>query len=79
VAIIILTPLGVRRTNEKSYNHLPTLFGAPVGGWLAINPTSAPIAVGVTAPTEQEAREKFGSAFRRWLEILDTEMKEAAN
>lgn len=57
----------------------PDLVQRACGGWLAISPISSPIAVGVTAPTAQEAREKFGSVFRRWLEILDTEMKEAAN
>jgi hypothetical protein len=30
-------------------------------------------------PTDDEAREKFRSVFSRWIEILATEMKEAAN
>ena len=59
----------------------PDLIRRTGGGWLAVAPKGAEIAVGVTAPTEVEAVEKFRSVFCRWLEILASgaEMKEAAN
>ena len=50
----------------------PYLIRRTGGGWLAIAPKEAKIAIGVAAPTEDEAKEKFRSVFRRWLEILAT-------
>lgn len=57
----------------------PNLIRRTGGGWLAVAPTEAIISIGVTAATEEEARAKFGSVYSRWIEILETGNKEAAN
>ncbi len=51
----------------------PDMIRRTGGGWLAVAPKGAVLTIGVTAPTEEEAREKFCSVFRRWLEILSSE------
>ena len=53
----------------------PDLVRRTGGGWLAIAPKDAIITIGVTAATEDEAREKFRSVLRRWLEILNSGSK----
>jgi hypothetical protein len=53
----------------------PDLIRRTGGGWLAVAPTGAFLSLGVTAPTEELAREKFRSVFKRWVEILETEPK----
>jgi hypothetical protein len=49
----------------------PNLTRRAGGGWLAVAPKGAFLRVGVTATTEEEAREKFRSTVHRWLEILE--------
>lgn len=49
----------------------PNLIKRFGGGWLAISPKGAFLSIGVTAKTEEEAREKFGSSYKDWLEILE--------
>jgi hypothetical protein len=49
---------------------LPDLIRRTGGGWLAISPKWAPIAIGVTADTDSNAVEKFRSVYSRWEEIL---------
>jgi hypothetical protein len=49
----------------------PKLRRRTCGGWIAVCPSKAGLTLGVTAPTEREAVEKFGFAFRRWLEIIE--------
>jgi hypothetical protein len=63
--------LSVENANEIS----PDLIRRTRGGWLAVAPSGALLSVGVTAPTEELAREKFRSVFKRWVEILETEPK----
>lgn len=41
------------------------------GGWLAITPLTAPVRVGVLAPTEDEARKALRVALDRWAAILN--------
>jgi len=48
----------------------PVLIRRACGGWLAKSPRGACFSMGVTAATEEEAREKFSYAFQRWLEII---------
>jgi hypothetical protein len=48
----------------------PDLIRRSGGDWLAASPSGAYFSMGVTAPTEAEAREKFGYVFTRWLEII---------
>jgi hypothetical protein len=49
---------------------VPDLMRRSCGGWLAVAPNGAKFSIGVTAATAEEAREKFCSVVRRWLEIL---------
>jgi hypothetical protein len=54
----------------------PNLIRRTCGGWLAVSPGGADFSVGVTASTEEEAREKFRFTYSRWLEIIrDTKKK----
>jgi len=48
----------------------PDLIRRDCGGWLAVSPFNSGLSIGVTAPTEIEAIDKFRSAFTRWLEII---------
>jgi hypothetical protein len=48
----------------------PHLIRRTCGGWLAITPKGSALSVGVTAPTEREAKEKFCYVLARWLEII---------
>jgi hypothetical protein len=41
------------------------------GGYLAISTSSDGPKIGVTADTEEEARERLSATLKRWLEILD--------
>lgn len=56
--------------SERIAEIRPDMIRRRCGGWLAVAPDGACFSMGVTAPTEEEAREKFGSAFGRWLEII---------
>jgi hypothetical protein len=60
---------------ENSGEIAPDLIRRTRGGWLAVAPTGAFLSLGVTAPTEELAREKFRTVFKRWVEILETESK----
>lgn len=48
----------------------PKLRRRMCGGWLATCPTGAGFSFGVTASTEQEARDLFRFEFSLWLSIL---------
>ena len=48
----------------------PKMARRECGGWLATAPRWSPFRIGVTAPTEAEAREAFSRAVVRWGEIL---------
>ncbi len=47
------------------------------GGWLAVSPTGQSLQIGVTAPTKDEAREKFSHSLTRWMKILTAENRMA--
>ncbi len=47
------------------------------GGWLAVSPDSMALQIGVTAPTEDEAREKFSHSLTQWMKILTAENRMA--
>lgn len=57
----------------------PDLIRRTGGGWLAVAPSEAVFSIGVTAPTQEEAAAKFCSVYRRWIEILRANAKEAAH
>jgi hypothetical protein len=44
-----------------------------------VAPEEAFLSIGVTAPTQEEATEKFCSVYKRWIEILAIDKEEAAN
>ena len=50
----------------------PNLIKRFGGGWLAISPKGDFLSIGVTAKTEEEARQKFGLAYKKWVEILES-------
>lgn len=54
----------------------PRLLPRECGGWLAVSPVWARFSLGVVAPTEQEAREKFDSVFKHWVSMLDDTVQE---
>src|ERR1700684_3222598 len=62
---------------------IETLERALGGDWFAVTPAGSRLTVVVTAPSEEEVREKFSWTIRRWIEILASDgwpaMKEAAN
>jgi hypothetical protein len=53
----------------------PDLVRRTCGGWLAVAPKEVGVTIGVTAPSPEQAREKYRLVLGRWIEIL----KEAAN
>ena len=60
-------------SDGKSVNHIaPRLIERRCGGWLAVSNSTAPLKIGVTADTEEQAREAFGQAVREWEAILRT-------
>jgi hypothetical protein len=54
----------------------PDIMRRSCGGWLAVAPAGGQFSIGVTAPTAEEARERFRTVVRRWIEILATEQQE---
>lgn len=55
-------------TNHVSIR--PELVPRQSGGWLAVSPRFATIMIGVTAASEDEARELFAATYAQWLGIL---------
>ncbi len=49
----------------------PDMIRRTGGGWLAVARKGALLTIGVTAPTEDEAYQKFCSVYKRWIEILE--------
>ena len=49
----------------------PQIIQRHCGGYLALSTSAQAPRIGVTADTEDEAKEKFHRAFTRWMEILD--------
>ena len=45
----------------------PDLVRRTTGGWLAVAPKGAKFPIGVTAPTAEEAQERFRSSYSSWL------------
>lgn len=48
----------------------PRVIQRSCGGWLATSPSNMNLQIGVTAPTESEALNKFVQTLDRWREIL---------
>lgn len=51
----------------------PELSKRRSGGWIAVSGQGAPIKIGVTASTEEEARASFNQAVGEWEAILNSE------
>lgn len=54
----------------------PRLIRRRVGGWLAVAPEGCAIRLGVTAETEEGAREKFSRSLIEVAEALAAERRE---
>lgn len=50
--------------------HKPRLRRRDCGGWLAVSEPDDDLRIGVTGPTEVEARKRFGHAVEAWLRLL---------
>ena len=60
--------------SQKSDDDIrPDLVRRTTGGWLAVAPKGAKFPIGVTAPTAEEAKERFRSAYEGWLLLLTPE------
>lgn len=57
-------------TTERIGDIRPNLIRRASGGWLAIAPKGLALTIGVTASSEDGAREKFRSVYNRLIEIL---------
>ncbi len=57
----------------------PQLIRRENGGWLAVTPIDAPVPIGVTAWSADEARNQFVRALREWAALLDTQTQDATN
>lgn len=49
----------------------PRIIQRSNGEWLAVAPKSARFSIGVTAPTQDQAGEKFRSVYNEWVSLLD--------
>jgi hypothetical protein len=49
---------------------IPTLIKRDCGGWLATAHVKGGFTIGVTGPSEPEARTAFAKALRRWQDCL---------
>jgi hypothetical protein len=58
---------------ENAAEIQPHLMRRTCGGWLAVAPSAALFQIGVTALTENEAREKFRFEYGRWVELFKKE------
>lgn len=52
-------------------NIRPITMARECGGWLAVTPPDAAIRIGVSAATENEARQALATALDRWAAILN--------
>jgi hypothetical protein len=57
----------------KSMQMVPEISKRRCGGWIAVSGREAPLKIGVTANTEEEARAPFNQAVIEWEEILNSE------
>jgi hypothetical protein len=57
--------------DEEAAKIRPDIIKRTCGGWLAVSPRRARFRIGVTAATEDEAKENFRFAFGRWLELAE--------
>jgi hypothetical protein len=52
----------------------PRIIHRHCGGYLALSTSSQAPKIGVTANTEEEAKEKLNATLDRWYEILDASL-----
>jgi hypothetical protein len=60
-------------SRKSDYDIQPDLVRRTTGGWLAVAPKGAKFPIGVTAPTAEEAQERFRSSYNSWLLLLESE------
>jgi len=51
----------------------PRMIRRQNGEWLAVAPKNARFSIGVTAPTEEEAQDKFRRVYGEWVSLLERE------
>ena len=51
----------------------PVIIKRDCGGWIATSPKRAILTIGVTGATEEDAREKFSEALKKWAEACAAE------
>lgn len=56
-----------------NFLQVPRLIPRVRGGWLALSPLGDRIQIGVSAPTESEARDRYRSAAEAWRRTLASE------
>lgn len=54
----------------EKVNADPKITERRCGGWLAVSREASPIKIGVTAPTEQQARSEFVKAMSEWQQLI---------
>lgn len=54
-------------------SQIPILKARTCGGWLAVASKGSPLPFGVTGDTELDARTKYETSLRQWLEIVEAE------
>lgn len=59
-------------TMEKLFEPQPRMVRRRRGGWLALSPAGDSLKIGVVAPTEEQARERFEIATAAWRRTLAT-------
>lgn len=59
---------------DSGFRHItPIISERLCGGWIAVSDRHAPLKIGVTAPTEEQAKSDFAQALLEWEAILRTE------
>jgi hypothetical protein len=56
----------------KAMQIIPEISKRRCGGWIAVSGRDAPLKIGVTANTEDEARAAFNRAVIEWDEIINS-------
>ena len=64
---------------ERFAEMRPRILPRAGGGWLAANQPGAPLTLGVTGKTAEEAAERFAVAVAKWSALLDVTDTERRN
>ena len=56
---------------QHSSEIAPDLVRRTSGGWLAVAPIGSRFSIAVTAPTQEEAQERFLFTYSRWVSLVE--------